>query len=80
MLKMSFYNGTLDKKVLRDKIRNTNKQILFTYGFTWKNPTTCKQPVSVDEALRIVEKEDFLDATESRDNIHLNAFSINDLY
>lgn len=80
MLKMSFYNGTLDKKVLRETIKNTNKQVLFTYGYTWKNPTTYKQPVSVEEALRIVEKEELLDATESDDNIHLNAFSINDLY
>ena len=80
MLKMSFYNGTLDRNVLLETIKNTDKKILFTFGFTWKNPTVCKLPISVDEAIRTVNEEAFLDATEYDDYIHLNAFGVNDLW
>lgn len=80
MLKMSFYNGTLDKDVLIDNVISAGKPILYTFGYTWKHPTIYKRPVSVEKAISIIEKEDFLDATEYVDHIHLNAFSGNDLW
>lgn len=80
MIKMSFYNGTLNRAELTDAVRKTEKPILFTYGLAYRNPTTYKVPVSVEKAVDIIEKECFLDAEEFTDHIHLNAFSANDMY
>ena len=80
MLKMSFYNGTLNRAELIEKINETDKEIKYTYGLSYRHPTTYKKPVSKEEAVRIVNKESLLDATEYDDYIHLNAFSGNDMW
>ena len=80
MLKMSFYNGTLNRNELTDFIRTTEKPILYTYGFAYRHPTTYKKPITKDEATEIVKKEFYLDADEHDDYLHLNAFSSNDMF
>ena len=80
MLKMSFYNGTLNCEELKKFVRTTEKPIVYTYGYGWKNPTTHKKPVTVSEALEIIDREGFLDATETNEYLHLNAFSANDMW
>lgn len=80
MIKMSFYNRTLDRDVLRAVIESTDKQILYTYGYVSRHPTTCRKPITKEEAVRIVKEESLLDATEEASCIHLNAFSSNDMW
>lgn len=80
MLKMSFSNGTLKRDVLRAVIETTDKPILYTYGLAYRHPTTYKKPVTVDEAISIIQNESLLDADEYDDYIHLNAFSGNDMW
>lgn len=80
MIDMSFYRGTLDKEKLREFVRSTNKKILYTVGFKYRNPTTCEKPVTVEEALGIIERESLLDAREGNDYIELQAYSANDMF
>ena len=80
MYKVSFYDGSLNRAVLKRKVQETEKPILFTYGYEYRHPTIHRKPISVDEAMRIIEKEFYLDAEETRECIHLNAFSDNDMF
>lgn len=80
MLKMSFYHGTLNRPELRDFIKTTDKQIRYTYGLGYRNPTTYLEPVSKERALQIVDTQGLLDATEFDDYLHLNAYSENDMW
>lgn len=80
MLKMSFYNGTLDKEKAKDIITNTNKELKYTYGLGYRGPTTHKKPIDKVEAFRIIDTESLLDITEYEDWIHLNAYSANDMW
>lgn len=80
MLKMSFYDGTLDRNKLMQAVRETTKPILFTYGLIFRKPTTYRKPITVSEAMEIIRKEGFLDADEEPDCIHLNAFSETDMW
>ena len=80
MLKMSFYDGTLDRNVAKEVIINTDKDLKYTYGFGYRNPTTHKKPIDKAEALKIVANESYLDITEYEDWIHLNGYSSNDMW
>lgn len=39
----------------KEIIKNTNKNIYLTIGYSWKNPTTYKKLVSKDEAIKTIE-------------------------
>lgn len=80
MLKMSFYDGTLDREKAIEVIKNTDKPCEYTYGYAYRNPTTHNKPISRDEAIRIVNEESLLDIDEFENRIHLNAFSSNDMW
>lgn len=80
MLKMSFFNGTLNKEDLIKFVENTDKEIRYTYGLGYRNPTTNRELITKDRALEIIASESFLDADEEDEYLHLNAFSANDLY
>lgn len=80
MLKMSFYNGTLNRETLRAVIETTNKEIVYTYGLGYRHPTTYRKPIGKYEAIRIINEESLLDATEEETCIHLNAYHINDMW
>lgn len=79
-IKMSFYDGTLDKKGLKEFIEKTDKPIRYTYGFKFKSPTTMNVPVSKEKALKIVNDQPMLDAEELDDCLDLNAYSGNDMW
>ena len=79
-IKMSFYRGTLDRKRLAEYAKITSKDIRYTYGFSYRNPTTNKKLISKEEALEIIEKEGFLDADEDCETLFLNAYSANDMF
>lgn len=80
MLKMSFYNGTLDRAKAKKFIQTTDKPLKYTYGLGYRNPTTHRKPISKAEALEIIEKESLLDIDENTDFVHLNAYSSNDMW
>lgn len=80
MLKMSFYDGTMDKEKLKQFIASCEKQILYTYGLSYRNPTTNRKPITKSEAIKIINEESCLDATEEKDFLHINAYSNNDLF
>lgn len=80
MLNMSFYNGTLNRTELIDFISNTNKPIKYTFGLLYKDPATKYKPISKQEAIAIANGADLLDAEETQDFLHLNAYHINDMY
>ncbi len=80
MLKMSFYNGTLNRTELINFIETTTKTIKYTYGLGYRNPTTYKVPITKERAIEIVKTESLLDATENNDYLHLNAYSSNDMW
>lgn len=77
MLKMSFYNGTLDRNTAKDVVKSTQKKLMYRYGFGWKGAE--KRPIEKESALNVIEKESFLDIEESEEEILLNAFSCNDM-
>ena len=80
MLKMSFYDGTLKRDEAKTAILETTKEIKYTYGLSFRNPTTNKKPITKEEALEIIDKESLLDINEYEDYILLNAFSSNDMW
>lgn len=80
MLKMSFYDGTLNRPAAKEVITQTDKELKYTYGLGYRNPTTHKKPIDKEEALRIVDTASLLDITEYEDWIHLNEFSSNDMW
>lgn len=54
MIKMSFYDGTLKRDELKNFINKTKKDILYTYGFSYKNPITCREKITKEKALEII--------------------------
>lgn len=80
MLKMSFYDGTLDREKAKEFVSKTEKNIVFTSGFESRNPTTRRVPIKLSEALIIINNENYLDIKEEEDCIHLNSFSANDMW
>ena len=79
-LYMSFYDGSLNKEELKKFIKETDKPIVYTYGFAFRHPSTLRKPVTKDQAYEIVDKEGWLDATETDEYLHLNAYSENDMW
>lgn len=80
MLKMSFYDGTLNRKKLIEFIENTDKRIEYTYGLAYRHPTTYHKLISKENAMAIAQNACFLDADEYSDYLHLNAYSDNDMF
>ena len=80
MLKMSFFDGTLNRRMLRAVVETTDKPIVYTFGYEYKHPTTHRKPITKEEAVKIVLNESLLDAKEEDECIHLNAFSTNDMW
>lgn len=80
MIKMSFYNGTLNRNELTEFIRTTEKPILYTIGFAYRHPTTYRKPISKYDALKIAKDECYLDADEEQGCLHLNAYTENDMF
>ena len=80
MLKMSFFDGTLDRNKAREFVNITDKKLVYTYGFEYRNPTTHRVPIDKERALELISHESYLDITEEEDFIHFNAFSSNDMF
>lgn len=77
MLKMSFYNGTLDRVKAREIVAATEKTLKYRYGFEYRGAEAV--PISKEKALAVIEKEGYLDIDETETEIVLNAYSSNDM-
>ena len=80
MLKMSFYDGTLDRAQAKETISKSDKECKYTYGLGYRGPTTNHKPISKEEAMNIIDTQSLLDITEHEDYFHLNAYSSNDMW
>ena len=81
MLKMSFFDGTLNREKAKEYILNSGKPCRYTYRLGYRsNSTTNKIFITKEEALEIIAKESFLDVREHDTYIHLNAYSSNDMW
>lgn len=79
MLKMSFYDGTLDRKVAAEVVEKTNKELYHRYGFAYKGAEA--RPISKENALGIIkDNSSWLDIDEFDDYIELNTFNENDMW
>ena len=80
MIKMSFYNGTLNRAKAKEIVITTEKKLKHTSGLRYRNPTICDVPITREKALKLIESESFLDITEYDDYIHFNTYSENDMW
>lgn len=80
MIKMSFYDGTLNREKAIQTVSESNKPCVYTLGFKYRNPTTRDVPISKDKAIEIIKKESLLDITEYEDRFDLNAYTSNDMW
>ena len=79
MLNMSFYNGTLNRPEAADVVRASNKTLYHRYGFAYRGAE--KRPISKENALKIIEDTgNYLDVTETDNEILLNTYSGNDMW
>lgn len=79
MLNMSFYNGTLNRPEAADVVRASNKTLYHRYGFAYRGAE--KRPISKENALKIIEAiGNYLDVTETDNEIILNTYSSNDMW
>lgn len=79
MLKMSFYDGTLDRVKAREVIEASEKPLLFRYGFAFRGAE--KRPITKEKALSIIEDSgNYLDIAETDNEILLNTYSSNDMW
>lgn len=81
MLKYSFMGrySECSKEEAIELLKETDKQILYTHGLGYREPTINKVPVSKEKALEYAD-ESLVDITEYEDYIHVNTYSGNDLF
>ena len=78
MLEMSFYKGTLDRAKEREVVEASKKPLMFRYGFAFRGAE--KRPVTKEKALSIIDDSgNYLDITETDNEILLNTYSSNDM-
>lgn len=80
MLKMSFYDGTLNVQEAMNFINTTEKPCVYTYGLEYKNPTTHRKPLSKEEAIRLIQANGLIDVIEEEYVIHVKEVSCNDMW
>lgn len=77
MLKMSFYNGTLDRTKAKQVVESTDKILKYRLGFAYRGAKAI--PIEKEKALHIIENECCLDVDEADTEIVLNAYTSNDM-
>lgn len=79
MIKMSFYDGTLDRTKAKEVVEASGKPLMFRYGFAFRGAE--KRPITREKALGIIDDSgNYLDITETDNEILLNTFSSNDMW
>lgn len=75
------FGPSVKYEIAKDFIENTTKQIKYTYGLGYRNPTTHNVPVTKDRAFEILKDHwGMLDIVEYDDYVHMNAYSSNDMW
>ena len=77
MLKMSFYNGTLDRTKAKRVVESTDKILKYRLGFAYRGAKAI--PIEKEKALHVIENECCLDVDETDTEIVLNAYTSNDM-
>ena len=77
---LSEFRGSRSSEDAKKHILETDKPLKYTHGIGYRRPATYKKPIDKEEAIRIIDKGDFLDITEYNDYIHLNTYSENDMW
>lgn len=80
ILRMSFYNGTLDRLKAKSIIEKTDRPLLYTYGLEYRHPTIHRKSIDKEKAYEIINDEGYLDIDFESNHIHLNAYSGNDMW
>lgn len=79
MLKMSFYDGTLNREEAAQVVEKTSKKLYHRYGFAYRGAE--KRDISKENALKIIrDNGNYLDIDESETEIVLNTFSEMDMW
>ena len=81
MIKMSFFNGTLNREEAIAAIQKENKPCVYTFGFKYKNPTTRDVFITKEEAIELVKKTStskFDGSVEVAINLNLDTNDISD--
>ena len=79
MLEMSFYKGALDRSKAREVVEASEKPLMFRYGFAFRGAE--KRPITKEKALSLIDDSgNYLDITETENEIILNTFSSNDMW
>lgn len=79
MLEMSFYKGTLDRAKAMEVVEASEKPLMFRYGFAFRGAE--KRPITKEKVLSIIDDSgNYLDITETDNEILLNTFSSNDMW
>ena len=79
MIKMSFYDGTLDRSKAKEVVEASEKPLMFRFGFAFRGAE--KRPIAKEKALSIIEDSgNYLDIEESETEILLNTYSSNDMW
>lgn len=77
---MSFYNGTLNIVLACAVILKTKKPIRYTYGLSYRNPTTNKVLITKESAINHVRTGGNIDVRATTDTIYINEYSANDMW
>lgn len=80
MLKMSFYDGTLNRDEAKRYIRESGKPCRYTSGLEYRNPTTNKAPVTYERACELIDRKSWVNVVDRGDYIHINSYEENDMW
>lgn len=62
-------------------LQRTNRQIIYTYGLEYKNPTTHRVPITKEDALHIWNRGGFVEVDAlNPEYIHIKEYSANDMW
>lgn len=74
-----FYKNTLDIPFLEQVIKKTDRKITYTYGLSFRNPTTNHKPISKELALEYL-KHSMISVRATKDEVNINEVSETDMW
>lgn len=63
-----------------DFITRTDKKILYTVGYKWKNPTTRDVPVTKEYAIELFDKNKLITIKEKESVVDINVYTASDMW
>ena len=74
--------NTNHRQMMIDRLLHTNKKILWTVGYRWKNPTTLDVPVTTEKAVEIIKcgRYALCELEEKEDRMLLQCYTSNDMW